>query len=165
VLAWCADRLEQRGITTDALHVRDLDAADLLHANARGASIQDGIARVAAADGIIIATPVYKAAYTGVLKAFLDLLPGGALAGKVVLPIASGAGPAHALVVDYALRPVLAALNASHILGGVYLLDSQFDHVDGIITRFNADEAETRLAEAVHGFATALARQAYSPES
>jgi len=32
----------------------------------------------------------------------------GGLRGKVVLPVATGGTPAHVLVVDYALRPVLA---------------------------------------------------------
>lgn len=37
---------------------------------------------------VILATPVYKAAYSGLLKTFLDLLPQGGLRDKVVLPIA-----------------------------------------------------------------------------
>lgn len=165
LLAYCARLLEADGITAEPLAVRDLDAADLLHANGKGPTIQDALARVAAADGIIIATPVYKAAYTGMLKAFLDVLPGGALAGKVVLPIVSGASPGHALVLDYALKPVLAALNAGTILNGLYLLDSQFEHANGAITRFTADEAETRLIESVQGFAKALHHLADAPES
>src|SRR5918912_82296 len=47
-----------------------------------------------------------KAAYTGLLKAFLDLLPQYALGGKTVLPLVTGGTPAHVLTVDYALRPV-----------------------------------------------------------
>lgn len=50
---------------------------------------------------MIIATPIYKAAYTGVLKVFLDLLPTNALAGKIILPIGTGATPAHLLALDY----------------------------------------------------------------
>ncbi|TDD63979.1 hypothetical protein E1262_29575 [Jiangella aurantiaca] len=35
----------------------------------------------------LLATPTYKARYTGLLKAFLDRLPGGALRGTVAVPV------------------------------------------------------------------------------
>ncbi len=57
---------------------------------------------------MVIGTPVYKAAYSGLLKSLLDLLPQYALAGKTVLPLATGGSTAHVLAIDYALRPVLA---------------------------------------------------------
>jgi FMN reductase len=34
---------------------------------------------------VLIGTPIYKAAYSGLLKLFLDGLPAGALRGKPVL--------------------------------------------------------------------------------
>ena len=73
----------------------------------------------------MVATPVYKAAYSGVLKVFLDLLPQSALKGKTVLPLATGGSPHHMLALDYALRPVLQSLAARHILPGVYATDGQ----------------------------------------
>ena len=57
---------------------------------------------------VIVATPIYKAAYSGLLKVFLDLLPAEALRGKTVLPLASGGSVAHLLALDYALKPVLS---------------------------------------------------------
>jgi FMN reductase len=80
---------------------------------------------VAEARGLIVATPVYKAAYTGSLKALLDILPPQAFRNKTVLPIATGGSPAHMLVLDYSLKPVLGALGASDILQGVYATDGQ----------------------------------------
>ena len=65
------------------------------------------LAQVANAQLIVVATPVYKAAYSGLLKVFLDLLPQTALAGKTVLPLATGGSPHHMLALDCALRPVL----------------------------------------------------------
>ncbi len=82
-------------------------------------------AQVERAEVIVVATPVYKAAYSGVLKAFLDLLPQTALKGKTVLPLATGGSPHHMLALDYALRPVLQALGAAHILPGIYATDAQ----------------------------------------
>ena len=60
----------------------------------------------------------------------LDLLDEKALAGKVVLPIATGGSPAHLLALEYGLKPVLSALGARHILAGVYATDKQV-RVDG----------------------------------
>ena len=74
---------------------------------------------------MLISTPVYKASFAGGLKAVLDLLDEKALAGKVVLPIATGGSPAHLLALEYGLKPVLSALGARHILAGVYATDKQ----------------------------------------
>ncbi|MBV8633499.1 MAG: NAD(P)H-dependent oxidoreductase, partial [Burkholderiaceae bacterium] len=70
------------------LQVRDLPAAALLHADFADADIVAARTRVAQADAIVIATPVYQASFSGVLKTFLDLLPQNALLGKPVLPLA-----------------------------------------------------------------------------
>ena len=88
-------------------------------------TIQQAIEQVARASTIVLSTPVYKAAYSGVLKIFLDLLPQTALKGKAVLPLATGGSPHHMLALDYALRPVLQSLSARHILPGVYATDGQ----------------------------------------
>ena len=74
-----------------------------------------------------MSTPIYKAAYSGLLKSFLDLLPQDGLRGKVVLPLATGGSSAHLLALDYALKPVLGALGARHILDAVFATDDQFD--------------------------------------
>ena len=64
---------------------------------------------------------MYQAAYSGLLKVFLDLLPQFAFRGKAVLPIVTGGSPAHVLAVDYALRPVLANLGAAHVGQGWFV--------------------------------------------
>lgn len=158
VLGGAAQLLSARGHSVSAINVRDLDAHDLLHARFEGESIRAALALVNAAHGVIVATPVYKAAYTGVLKAFLDLMPQSALAGKVVLPIALGGTPAHMLVIDYALRPVLNALGAYHVLNGVYLLDSQLTHIDGANLQFTASEAEIRFGAGIDALSDAVQR-------
>jgi len=131
LLALARARLAQSSVETDAITVRDLPAQDLLHARANAPGIAEAVALVQRAQGVVIATPIYKAAYSGILKAFLDLLPQDALAGKVVLPVATGGSLAHMLAIDYALRPVLVALGAAQITGCVYLIDSQFSSTDG----------------------------------
>lgn len=61
----------------------------------------------------MVATPIYKGSYTGLLKSFLDVLPHQALAGSVVVPVTVSAAPSHKLLADLQLRPVLGELGAS----------------------------------------------------
>lgn len=125
LLGAAGQRLEFRGAQVDTLRVRDLPPQALLLADFGHPAVIRATAQVAVADIVVVATPVYKAAYSGVLKVFLDLLPQTALKGKTVLPLATGGSPHHMLALDYALRPVLQSLGAKNILPGIYATDSQ----------------------------------------
>ena len=117
--------LELRGAQVERVLIRDLSPQALVLADVGHPSIAQAVAKVARAQAIVVATPIYKAAYSGVLKLFLDLLPQTAFKGKTVLPLATGGSPNHMLALDYALRPVLQALGADHILPGVFATDGQ----------------------------------------
>jgi FMN reductase len=119
------ERLASHGHQCARLQVRDLPPQALLHADCADPAIVRALAQVAAADAVIVATPIYKASYTGVLKAFLDLLPQDGLRGKLVLPLATGGSQSHLLALDYALRPVLASLDARFILPSVFATSAQ----------------------------------------
>lgn len=67
-------RLQLRGVDVDRLHIRDLTPQALLLADLNHPSVAHAMAQVARARAIVVATPVYKAVYSGVLKVFLDLL-------------------------------------------------------------------------------------------
>jgi FMN reductase len=82
--------LRGRGATAAHFRVTDLDTTALVMANTAETSIASAISAIEEAHGVIFATPVFKAAYSGLLKVFLDLLPQYALAGKAVLPLATG---------------------------------------------------------------------------
>lgn len=118
-------RLAYRGLETKRLRVRDLNPQALLLANFEHPSVLAAQKAVEEASIIVVATPVYKAAYSGILKVFLDILPQIALKGKTVLPLATGGSPHHMLALDYALRPVLQSLGAKNILPGIYATDGQ----------------------------------------
>ena len=120
-----SQRLHARGALVDRIHIRDLSPQALLLADFGHPTVVAATDQVAKARVLVVATPVYKAAYSGVLKVFLDLLPQTALKGKTVLPLATGGSPHHMLALDYALRPVLQSLGAKHILPGIYATDSQ----------------------------------------
>jgi FMN reductase len=106
--------------------LRDLPPAALVRADADDPAIRRARDQVVSARLVVIATPIYKASFSGLLKTFLDLLPQDALRGKTVLALGTGGSAAHLLALDYALKPVLAALGARHILDAVYAIDAQF---------------------------------------
>jgi FMN reductase len=116
-------RLAREAFRVRTIHVRDLPAEALLHAKFDDPAIKEALAVVEGADGVIVASPVYKAAYTGVLKSFIDLLPQFGLREKVVLPLLTGGTIAHVLALDYALRPVLQSLDPRLTVGGLFVLD------------------------------------------
>ena len=87
------------------------------------------VASVRAADGVIIASPVYRGSFTGALKNLLDHLPLESLAGKPVGIVAMGATQHHFLGVDWHLRDVLAWFGALVVPTSVYLAAADF--VDG----------------------------------
>lgn len=150
LLARTRDALTANGVTSQHLELRGLPAEALLRANTHDPAIAEAIEAVAQANAIIIATPVYKAAYSGLLKVFLDLLPQDALTGKLVLPIASGGSLAHALAIDYSLRPVLSSLNAHNVLPGVFAVDREIETLaDGTLSLAPAllERLSLRLAD------------------
>jgi FMN reductase len=115
--------LAAEGHEVTPLDVRTLPAEALLRADFGHPAIAEAQRLFEQADGIVIGTPVYKAAYSGLLKSLLDLLPQLVLTGKTVLPLATGGTTAHVLAIDYALRPVLASMGAAHIVQGWFVLD------------------------------------------
>lgn len=129
-----AVRLRSLDEQTSLLDLRTLPAEELLQLRVESPTVQAAYDQVARARGVVIATPVYKAAYTGLLKSFLDVLPQHGLRDKVVLPLATGGSMAHVLALDYAVGPVLQSLDALHVIGGLFVLDSQMAlHEDGTI--------------------------------
>lgn len=158
LLQLAVDELQARDIRTESFSVRDVPAEDLFHGRFDCPAVQRLAARIAKADGVVIASPIYKASYPGVLKALLDLLPQKALQGKTVLPLATGGSAAHLLAIDYAFKPVFGALGATHLLAGVYVTDAEFASAaiaseDGLQL---PDELCRRLHDGVTGLIDAI---------
>ncbi|MFG3208646.1 NADPH-dependent FMN reductase [Streptomyces tendae] len=156
------DRLTARGHQVIPLDVRTVPAEALLGADFGHPAITGAAELFARADGVVVATPVYKASYSGVLKALLDLLPRYALTGKTVLPLATGGSAAHVLAIDYALRPVLHSMGAAHVVPGWFTLDRDISaHEDGTVTA--APDAAEALAHVLDQFGAALTARAAVP--
>ena len=151
--------LNQQGVEVVSYQVRDFPAEDLLHARFDSPKIIDLLQQIENADGLVIATPVYKASFSGALKTVLDLLPERALSHKVVRPSATGGSIAHMLAVDYALKPVLSALKAQEMLQGIFAEDSQIAYGEGGAQAQLVPILEQRLQESLEQFYSALARR------
>jgi len=88
---------------------------------------------------VVVASPTYKASYTGLLKSFLDWFSTTGLSG-VVIPVMVGAGTAHALAVEVHLRPVLVEIGASMPTRGLYITEDQLGNLDELLAEWSAVE-------------------------
>jgi FMN reductase len=124
-----ADRLAQKSIdaldgaaTVTAIELGPLaaDTARAAVAGFPGEALQEPIAKLAVADAIIAATPIYKAGMSGLFKTFVDVLDNDLLVAKPVLLAATGGTARHALVIDDQLRPLFAFMRALTLPTSVY---------------------------------------------
>ena len=119
-----ADRIAERtvnlagrrgqAVTTTVIELREL-AADIANATVSQLitpRLRQAIDGLAAADGLVVSTPVYKAGASGLFKSFFDLLDNDLLIGKPVILAATAGTARHALVADDQLRPLFAYLRA-----------------------------------------------------
>ena len=149
------EQLRALGHRAHPIDARELPPAALLGADTSHPVIAETLRAFEQAQGVVVVTPVYKASYSGLLKTLLDLLPQSGLAGKVVLPLATGGTTAHVLAIDYALRPVLSSLGSAHVVQGYFLLDQDITREPDGRSVF-AEETRASLSRAVHRFAEAL---------
>lgn len=99
----------------------------------RSAEVKEAVTTLQNADLAIIATPVYKASYTGLLKSFLDLYNAGDLAGVVAVPVVVSGSPAHAFVGEIHLRPLLTELGATVATPAFTIIEGQLDALDDLV--------------------------------
>lgn len=97
----------------------------------------------------IVASPTYKATYTGLLKAFLDWFSPTGLAGVVAVPVMVGAGPGHSLAVEVHLRPVLVEIGATVPTRGLYVTEDRLEDLPVVI-----DEWLVQARPALQAFAS-----------
>jgi FMN reductase len=116
-----------RGLTLDLASV-----ASILFEwpNDKLAALNEEVARSTI---VVFGSPTYKAAYTGMLKAFLDRYSSGALKGVIAIPVMTGASDLHAMAPDTSLRPLLVELGASAPTSAVYFVTSNMDALDAAV--------------------------------
>lgn len=135
---YAAARLLAQHITghePDMLDLVDLGPA-LLMSGTTDPTVAESVRSAVASDVLIVASPTFKATYTGLLKLFLELLAtGDGLAGTIAVPLMLSADPAHALAPELFLKPVLVEVGATCPTPGLCLRDSTYDE-DGRLAAF-----------------------------
>lgn len=114
--------------------------------------LQEVIDAVVGADGLIVASPVFNASYSGLFKLFFDVVERDGLAGTPTLLAATGGTARHSLAIDHALRPLFAYLNAAVVATGVYAAADDWGTAGvaadgGLVERI--DRAASELATAM----------------
>ncbi len=114
------------------------------------------VERVMVADMYLIATPVFRASFTGALKNLLDHVPVEGMQGKVCGLIGMGATDHHYLSIDAQLRPVMAWFGVYVAPSIVYLQSRHFQ--DGQLADPQAIADLQSLARSVVALHRAVAR-------
>ena len=78
----------------------------------------------------VLASPTYKATYTGILKLFADQVGTGEMGGALGVPMMVAGTAHHALALDVHLRPLMVEIGFSSPGPGLLLLESDLGAID-----------------------------------
>ncbi len=135
----------------DVVELRDYahDITDHLLTGFANQHLRPVLDQLDAADGLIVVTPTFTTSYSGLFKSFIDILDPESLRDKPVLLGATGGTERHSLVLEYALRPLLAYLRAQSVPTAVFAASADWGNDTDLNQR--ATRAAGELAAAVRG--------------
>jgi FMN reductase len=139
--------VDRLGNPSDRLVVDLADLAPQLF-DMTSQAVHDVLEAVRACNLLIVASPTYKATYTGLLKSLFDRYATDALSGTVAVAVMTGAAPIHALAPEVHLRPLLIELGATVPARGLYVTEQQFDDLDRVVGAW-ADSATPLIGRAL----------------
>jgi FMN reductase len=107
---------------TTVIELRDhaQDLSNNLLTGFASPTLQAAIDQVTDADGLIVASPIFNASYSGLFKTFFDVIEHDSLDGRPVLLAATGGTARHSLALEHALRPLFTYLGADTVRTAVY---------------------------------------------
>jgi FMN reductase len=115
-------------------------------------SLQAAIDQVTGADGLIVASPIFNASYSGLFKTFFDVIEHDSLESRPVLLAATGGTARHSLALEHALRPLFTYLGADTIRTAVFAASEDWGQsgvpADGSLVQ-RIDRAAGELAQAM----------------
>ena len=101
-------------VEVDLIDLRDhaQELTNMMLTGFAGSDLATVIDKVVKADGLIAATPIFSASYSGLFKMFFDVLEQDALWGKPVLIAATAGTARHSLALEHVVRPLFSFLRA-----------------------------------------------------
>jgi FMN reductase len=104
-----------REVTTRVIDLRELatEITTAMVSQLVGPKLQQAVAALGEADGIVASTPVYAAGASGLFTSFFQVLDNDLLIAKPVVLAATAGTARHALVVDEQLRSLFAYLRTT----------------------------------------------------
>lgn len=97
------------------------------HRGELGADALHALSAVESADVIVVGSPAYRAAYTGIFKHFFDFIGQYALVDKPIVLTATGGSDRHALLVEHQMRPLFGFFQALTLPLGIFATEGDFD--------------------------------------
>ena len=154
--------LSDQGIVPE-VHVIELrllatDIAEAMVSPARSDALQQALAEVEQADGIIAASPTFKASYSGLFKSFWDLVEDGTVTNVPVLLGATGGTARHSLMIDTALRPLFSYLRTKVMPTAVFAASDDWGQVEGGSDSTRTTPLQSRVRAAGLDFAEVAGR-------
>lgn len=151
-----ASEVQRAGLLTVAWSLADFEPKDIFFARTEAQAIVSFIEAVKGAAALVLSTPVYKAVYSGALKAVVDLIPPDALVERPILGIATARLQAHASEVDRAFRSLSGFFKAK-TLDTLVVLDGEVQA--GEVVRL-AEAAGERVRQVARTLVDAVGKKA-----
>lgn len=119
-------------VTVTVIDLRELatEITTALVSQLTGPKITAAIDTLAAADGLVVAAPVYKAAPSGLLTSFFHVLDNDLLIAKPVILAATAGTSRHALVVDEQMRALFAFLRTMTVPTSLFAATEDWNDTD-----------------------------------
>jgi FMN reductase len=110
------------------------------------AEVTAAVGEVLGADVLVVASPTYKATYSGLLKSFLDRFGTGSLAGTAAVPVLLAGAQNHRLAVDVHFTPLLLELGAAVPARGLFVLEAEVERFGSFAAAWAQAHAPALLA-------------------
>jgi len=109
-------------------------------------AVTAAVDEILGADLLVVASPTYKATYSGLLKGFLDRFGTGSLAGVAAVPVLLGGARGHRLAVDVHFTPLLLELGAAVPARGLFVLEAEVEDFGSFAAAWAQAHAPALLA-------------------
>lgn len=165
--AAATDALAEHGVVPEIhlITLRELavDVAQAQVTPAASPALRAALDEVEQADALIAVSPTFKASYSGLFKAFWDLVDDEGVRGAPVLLGATGGTARHSLMIDTAMRPLFSYLRTRIVPTAVFAASDDWGEVAGAADSLRDDPLRGRIAAAGRDLAEVVLSRAPRP--